>query len=85
MELLKIQIPKVPYKVGNIWHYYLIAVFDKFIAILIGGSDPQWKILRNDHLPPSRYVDAILYEEEIYAVTAPGGDVHVNLGAAGVE
>ena len=71
MELVKIQMPVAPYKIGDSWNYYLIAVFEKFIAIMRGGSDHDWRILRNDHLPPSRYVDAILDAERIFAVTSP--------------
>jgi hypothetical protein len=78
MQLLKIQITAEPYRVGNKWNYYVIAVFDKMIAIMRGGSrDVQWRILRNDYLAPSRYVDAILTSGRIYAVTAPRGDVLV--------
>jgi hypothetical protein len=78
MQLLKIQITAEPYRVGHRWNYYVIAVFDKIIAIMRGGSrDVQWRILRNDYLAPSRYVDAILTTGRIYAVTAPRGDVLV--------
>lgn len=79
MELLKIQIVRRPYNAGGgVWNYSLIAVFDKMIAIMRGGDDPQWRILNNPFLAPSTYVDAIQdLQERIYAVTAPLGDVLV--------
>lgn len=77
MQLLKIQIVEPPYRFGNTWHFNLIAVFDKVVAMLRGGRDISWTILRNDFLAPSRYVDAIMHNARIYAVTAPRGDVLV--------
>ena len=78
MQLLKIQITAEPYRTGNIWNYYAIVVFEKIIAIMRGGTrDMQWRILQHDFLAPSRYVDAVLMSERIYAVTAPTGDVLV--------
>ena len=77
MQLLKIQITNTPYRIGGIWNYYVIAVFDKFIAIMRGARDQNWRILRNDFLAPSRYVDAILDGDRICALTAPRGDLFV--------
>ena len=77
MRLLKIQIPGIPYKIGRTWYYYVIAIFHNFIAVRRGGTDRNWTILRNDHLAPSSYEDAILDNGRIFAVTSPRGDVHV--------
>lgn len=77
IRLNKIQIASPPELVGNRWRYDLIAVFDKFIAVMRGGRDVNWRILCNDFLAPSRYVDAIMDGERIYAVTSPSGDVLV--------
>ena len=80
LELLKIQIVKKPYNAGlGVWNYYIIAVFDKMIAIMRGGIDLQWRILKNGCLASSQtYVDAIHdLHERIYAVTGPRGDVYV--------
>lgn len=79
LELKKIQIAVEPYNVGDgVWHYFLIAVFDKTIAIMRGGVDPHWRILSNDFVVPAKYVDAIQdLQQRIYAVTAPHGDVFV--------
>ena len=52
-------------------------MFDKIIAIMLGGRDSDWRILNNDFLRLSFYADAILDEGRIYAVTEPRGDVLV--------
>ena len=78
LELLKIQITNEPFTdVNGVWHYDLVAVFDKVVAIMRGGVDPQWKILKNNYLAPSTFVDAIMYNQVIYAVIEPQGDVLV--------
>ena len=77
IRLNKIQIASPPQFVGNKWKYDLIAVFDKCIAIMRGGTDVDWRILRNEFLAPARYVDAIMDFTRIYAVTEPKGDVLV--------
>lgn len=75
--MLKIQITGEPFMVGGNWHYYVIAVFDKVVAIMLGGREPDWIILKNDFLRPSFYADAILDNDRIYAVTEPLGEVLV--------
>ena len=77
VELLKIQIVRKPYKdAGGVWNYFLIAVFDKMIAIMRGGVDSHWKILNAARLAPSTFVDAIQdLQDRIYAVTELHGDV----------
>ena len=77
LELLKIQITAEPFLVGVNWHYYVIVVFDKLIAIMRGGTDLNWRILPHQYLAPSLFVDAILDGGRIYASTAPHGDVLV--------
>lgn len=82
IELLKILITKKPYRSGKEGEYSVMAVFDKFIAIISVPFDRDWIILRNDYLAPAKYVDALavgfLYPmERIYAVTEPRGEVLV--------
>ncbi|KAM0911208.1 hypothetical protein ACQ4PT_013652 [Festuca glaucescens] len=77
LVLLKIQITGEPFLFEGRWHYCAIAVFDKTIAIMMGGTDSDWRILKNDFLRLSLYADAIYDEGRIYAVTEPRGDVLV--------
>jgi hypothetical protein len=77
LVLLKIQITGEPFMFEGRWHYCAIAVFDKTLAIMMGGMDSDWRILKNDFLRPSFYADAIYDEGRIYAVTEPRGDVLV--------
>ncbi|KAM0908765.1 hypothetical protein ACQ4PT_015247 [Festuca glaucescens] len=77
LVLLKIQITGEPFLFEGRWHYCAIAVFDKTIAIMMGGTDSDWRILKNDFLRPSLYADAIYDEGRIYAITEPRGDVLV--------
>jgi hypothetical protein len=79
-DLLKIQITSKPFMRDLEWQYSAIAVFDKFIAIIHRMRDSDWIILRNDYLAPTKYVDVVglsmgHYEEHIFTVTKPRGDV----------
>ena len=78
-EILKIQIVKKPYKSrNNSCHYFLVAVFDRMIAIPHGGVDSRWEILNNAGVTPSRYVDVIQdFQKRIYTVTKPHGDIYL--------
>ena len=79
LELQKIQIVLKLFNAGDgVYHYFLIAVFDKMIAIMRGGVNPQWRILSNDFFAPSRFVDAIQdMQQRIYVLTEPHEDVFV--------
>ena len=48
IRLNKIQIAIRPQLVGNKGMYNLVAVFDKYTAIIRSGRDVDWKILRNE-------------------------------------
>jgi hypothetical protein len=79
MHLLKVQIVDKPFKLGSVWQYNLVAVFDKLIAILRGGRGETWRVLRLDNLAPCKFVDALSdrWLTRIYAVTEPRGEVAV--------
>jgi hypothetical protein len=57
----------------------MIAVVGKFVVFRTGGDNLQWRILRNDKLAPLKYVDAIMDNGRIFAISKPRGEFIVGI------
>jgi len=85
-RLRKIHIAQEPEFIYGKWEYELIAVFNRFIAILstgrpIGTSSAEntdrWIVLKHISLAPGEYIDSAWSIERIFVVTSYTGDVFV--------
>ena len=69
-RLRKIAICQVPNRSWGYRNAYVVAIFDKLVAVLHGST--RWILLKNQFLYTDVYCDAIEYEGLVFAATTRG-------------
>ena len=69
-RLRKIAIFRVPNRSWGYRNAYVVAIFDKLVAVLHGST--RWILLKNQFLYMDEYYDAIQYEGLVFAATTRG-------------
>ena len=73
-RLRKIVICRVPNRSWGYRNAYVVAIFDKLVAVLHGST--RWILLKNHFLYTDEYCDAIQYEGLVFAATTHGTVLH---------
>ena len=71
-RLRKIAICRVPNHSWNYENYEVVAILDKFVAVVTDSMTRPWILLKNQFLYTNEYYDAIEYEDLVFAATTRG-------------